>query len=91
MKSSSQDKNKSHRVSDDGGLTLARCAPPVVGGAEAVLGGVGAQVHHLVEAELAAVDRCRLGLQGDDQLLWVFTGHQTGLHEGRHQKGQHTF
>ncbi len=57
------------------GLTLGHSAPHVVSGAEAVLGGLGAQVHHLVEAELAAIYRCCLGFQGDDQLLWVFTGH----------------
>lgn len=38
------------------GRTLGHSAPHVVSGAEAILGGLGAQVHHLVEAELAAID-----------------------------------
>lgn len=42
------------------GGTLSHSAAQVVSGAEAVLGGLGAQVHHLVEAELAAIDWCCL-------------------------------
>lgn len=38
------------------GCTLGHPTPHVFSGAEAVLGGLGAQIHHLVEAELAAVD-----------------------------------
>lgn len=36
--------------------TLGHSTAHVVSGAAAVLRGKGAQVHHLVEAELAAVD-----------------------------------
>lgn len=38
--------------------TLAHPTAHIVRGAEAILGGLGAQVHHLVEAELAAIDWC---------------------------------
>lgn len=36
--------------------TLAHPTAHIVRGAEAILCGLGAQVHHLVEAELAAID-----------------------------------
>ena len=45
----------------------------------AVLSGPSAQVNHLVEAELAAVDGGCLGFQGDDQLLRVVPGDQARL------------
>lgn len=38
------------------GCTLGNSATHVVSRAEAVLGGVSAKVHHLVEAEFATVD-----------------------------------
>lgn len=38
------------------GPTLGHSTPHIVGGVEAILGGLGREVHHLVEAELAAVD-----------------------------------
>lgn len=37
------------------------------------------QVNHLVEAELAAVNGCSFGLQGDKELLWTFGWYQPGL------------
>lgn len=43
------------------GSTLGDSTPHVVSGTEAVLGGVGAKVHHLVEAEFAAVNWSSFG------------------------------
>jgi len=52
----------------------------------AVLRGPRAQVNHLVEAELAAVDGRGFGLQGDDQLLRVVAVHQARLNEQKTEK-----
>lgn len=38
------------------GHTLGHPTPYIVCGTEAILGGLSAQVYHLVEAKLAAVD-----------------------------------
>lgn len=70
-----------------GVVTLGHPCPHILSGAEAVLDRPGAKVNHLVETELAAVDRGCLGLKGDDQLLWVIAGNQTRLEEGRTQTG----
>lgn len=40
-----------------------------------------AQIHHLVKAELAAVNGGGLGFQGDEQLLRTVGRHQTSLEE----------
>lgn len=40
-----------------------------------------AQIHHLVEAELSAVNGGGLRFQGDEQLLRTVGRHQTGLEE----------
>lgn len=69
------------------GFTLGHPCPHILSGAETVLVGLGANVNHLVEAELAAVDGGCLGLKGDDQLLWDVTWNQTSLEDGRAQTG----
>lgn len=59
--------------------TLSHGSSHVLVAVEAILGGLGAQVNHLVKAELTTIDRCCLWFQGDDQLLGVLTGCQGSL------------
>lgn len=66
--------------------TLGHSTPHIIVGAEAVLGGLCAQVHHLMEAQLTTIDGGGLGLQSNDQLFWVFTWHQSRLQRGRGNK-----
>ena len=63
------------------GPTWGHLSPYVVAGAVAILSGPSAQVNHLVEAELAAVDGRCFGFQSNDQLLWVVTGNQARLND----------
>lgn len=50
---------------------------------EAVCDWLQAQVNHLVEAELAAVNGCSFWFQGDEELLRTVGRHQTSLEEER--------
>lgn len=49
-----------------------------------------AQVHHLMEAELSAVDGGGLRFQGDEQLLRTVRRHQTSLEE-KHRQENHGY
>lgn len=71
--------------------TLGHPTPNAVIGADVILDCLGTQVHHLVKAELTAIDGCCLWFQGNDQLLWVFTGHQSSLREEKTQTGKQPF
>ena len=55
---------------------------------DAVLAAWCSQVHHLVEAELPAVDGRRLRFQGHNQLVWVLPGGQSSLRTAG--QGSHT-
>lgn len=46
-----------------------------------------AQVHELVQAKFATVDRGSLGLQGDEQFFCILSRHQAslGIRGGQHQ------
>lgn len=48
--------NWHHFVTGLTGLTLCHSTPHIVSWAEAILSGMGPQVHHLMKAEFAAID-----------------------------------
>lgn len=71
-----------------GWLTLGHSRPNVLRWAVTVHGCLGAQINHLVEAELPAVNGCGLWFQSNDQLIRIVTRNQTSLDEYRTPNGK---
>lgn len=63
------------------GGTLCKPSSHCVTGAVPVDRGLAAQLDHLVQPQLPAVDGGRLGLQGNDELLRVVRGGQACLED----------
>lgn len=61
--------------------TLCKPSSYCVSGAVPIDRGLAAQLDHLVQPQLPAVDGGGLGLQGDDELLRVLGGGQARLED----------